>query len=217
MGTLLRRYRERVMFTGLITDIGVVRALIPLSASADQRIEIATAWDVGPIAEGASIACDGCCLTVVAKSEGVLAFQASAETLDKTTLGDWRVGRRVNLERSLRLGDELGGHLVYGHVDATGILANRRPDSGSQRLGFAIPRGLGRFVATKGSIAIDGVSLTVNGVDPGPAADQTLVQVNIIPHTQKLTTLGEMDTGRRVNVEVDMLARYVARLQETER
>ena len=205
------------MFTGLITDIGVVRALIPLSASSDQRIEIATAWDTGGIAEGASIACDGCCLTVVAKGDGLLSFQASSETLDKTTLGDWRVGRRVNLERSLRLGDELGGHLVYGHVDATGRLAARRPESGSQRLGFAIPRSLGRFVAVKGSIAIDGVSLTVNGVEAIPGADETLVQVNIIPHTQKLTTLGDMETGRRVNVEVDMLARYVVRLQETDR
>jgi riboflavin synthase len=205
------------MFTGLITDIGIVRALTPISASSDQRIEIVTAWDVGGIAEGASIACDGCCLTVVARGGGVLAFQASAETLDKTTLGTWQVGRRVNLERSLRLGDELGGHLVYGHVDATGVLEDRRAESGSQRLDFSIPRALGRFVATKGSIAIDGVSLTVNGVVAAPAADRTLVQVNIIPHTQKLTTLGDMETGRRVNVEVDMLARYVARLQETDR
>jgi riboflavin synthase len=202
------------MFTGLVTDIGTVDVLAPGGATADLGIDIATAWDTGTIPEGASVACDGCCLTVVARGPGRLSFQASRETLALTTLGSWDVGRRVNLERSLRLGDELGGHLVYGHVDATGQLVSRTPESGSLRLTFAIPRALGRFVAVKGSIAVDGVSLTVNGV-ADDADGTTRIGVNIIPHTQRWTTLGDMAPGRRVNVEVDMLARYVARLQET--
>lgn len=215
MGSRARSLRELLMFTGLITDIGVVRLFESATAASDTRIDIATGWDTTAIAEGASIACDGCCLTVIGKGPGRLAFQASAETLHRTTLGSWRPERRVNLETSLRLGDELGGHLVYGHVDATGRLASRRPESGSLRLVFAIPRALGRYVAVKGSIAIDGVSLTVNSVaDDG---DDTLVGVNIIPHTQRLTTLGEIEPDRLVNVEVDMLARYVARLQDANR
>jgi riboflavin synthase len=207
------------MFTGLITDIGTVSALVPAGAAQDLRIEIATGWDVGGIADGASVACDGCCLTVVAREAGRLAFQASAETLARTTLGGWSLGRAVNLERSLRLGDELGGHLVYGHVDAVGTLVSRVPEGGSLRMVFALPRGLGRFVAEKGSIAVDGVSLTVNAVADTGGADgpRTEIGVNIIPHTQRLTTLGGMAPGRRVNMEVDMLARYVARLRETER
>ena len=217
MGSRASHLPEPLMFTGLITDIGVVRALEPATASTDLKLEIGTGWDTAGIAEGASIACAGCCLTVVTKAPGRLTFQASSETLARTTLGGWTLGRRINLEASLRLGDELGGHLVYGHIDATGRLASRRPESGSLRLVFAIPRALGRFVAVKGSIAIDGVSLTVNSADDDTAADETLVGVNIIPHTQRLTTLGEIGPGRIVNVEVDMLARYVARLQDLNR
>lgn len=205
------------MFTGLITDIGTVHALAPAGAREDMRIEIATGWDTSAVADGASVACDGCCLTVVARQAGRMAFQASGETLARTTLGGWRVGRAVNLERSLRLGDELGGHLVYGHVDAVGTLVARAPEGGSLRMTFGLPRALGRYVAVKGSIAIDGVSLTVNTVEDQPDGERTHVGVNIIPHTQRLTTLGAMETGRRVNVEVDMLARYVARLRETDR
>ncbi len=205
------------MFTGLVTDMGTVRALAAAGAASDLGIEIATAWDTAAIAEGASVACDGCCLTVVARGPGWLGFQASGETLALTTLGSWSVGRRVNLERSLRLGDELGGHLVYGHVDATGRLASRAPEQGSLRLAFAVPRALGRFVAVKGSIAIDGVSLTVNAVADDARAEETLIGVNIIPHTQRHTTLGEMQPGRGVNVEADMLARYVARLRDMDR
>lgn len=202
------------MFTGLVTDIGAVRAIEPRGGSADMRLEVSTSWPTGGIDIGASIACSGCCLTVVAKGEGWLAFQASGETLARTTLGGWRAGTRINLERSLRLGDELGGHLVYGHVDGTGRLASAEPDGGSLRLSFAIDRSLGRFVAAKGSIAIDGVSLTVNSVRDEPARGESLVGVNIIPHTRDATTLGAMSPGQAVNVEVDMLARYVARLNE---
>jgi riboflavin synthase len=178
------------------------------------RLEIATSWPTDGIAIGASIACSGCCLTVVAKGEGWMAFQASGETLARTTLGGWVAGTRVNLERSLRLGDELGGHLVYGHVDATGRLVSATPDGGSLRLDFALARALGRFVAAKGSIAVDGVSLTVNSVRDDAAGGETVFGVNVIPHTRDATTLGSLVPGQGVNMEVDMLARYVARLSE---
>jgi riboflavin synthase len=202
------------MFTGLVTDIGTVRAIEPRAGSSDMRLEIATSWPTDGIAIGASIACSGCCLTVVAKGEGWMAFQASGETLARTTLGGWVAGTRVNLERSLRLGDELGGHLVYGHVDATGRLVSATPDGGSLRLDFALARALGRFVAAKGSIAVDGVSLTVNSVRDDAAGGETVFGVNVIPHTRDATTLGSLVPGQGVNMEVDMLARYVARLSE---
>ena len=200
------------MFTGLITDIGTIRTIAPIGAAQDMRLTIATAWSTDTIALGASIACSGCCLTVVEIGPGWLAFDASAETLAKTTLGAWRVGTRFNLERALRLGDELGGHLVSGHVDGVGRVATRIADAGSVRFGFAIAASLGRMVAVKGSIAVDGVSLTVNGVEDRRAIDETNFTVNIIPHTQAATTLGTLEPGMRVNMEVDVLARYVARL-----
>jgi len=209
-----RQRNLRRMFTGLVTDIGTVRAIEPRAGSSDMRLEIATSWPTGGIAIGASISCSGCCLTVVAKGEGWMAFQASGETLARTTLGGWAAGTRVNLERSLRLGDELGGHLVYGHVDATGSMVSATPDGGSLRLAFALGHGLGRYVAAKGSIAVDGVSLTVNSVEDAPARAMTVFGVNVIPHTRDATTLGTLAPGQRVNVEVDMLARYVARLSE---
>lgn len=217
MGSRPDTKRQRIlrrMFTGLVTDIGTVRAVEPRAGSSDMRLEIATSWPTAGIAIGASIACSGCCLTVVAKGEGWMAFQASGETLARTTLGGWMAGTRVNLERSLRLGDELGGHLVYGHVDATGRLVSATPDGGSLRMDFALPARLGRFVAAKGSVAVDGVSLTVNAVEDDAARGETRFGVNIIPHTAAATTLGAMAAGQPVNVEVDMLARYVARLQE---
>ncbi|HWA42084.1 MAG TPA: riboflavin synthase [Hypericibacter adhaerens] len=195
------------MFTGIITDLGKVRERKP---GAVTRLVIETQYDTAGIALGASIACNGCCLSVVEKGPGWLAFEASNETLDVTTLGGWQVGTRVNLERALRLGDELGGHLVSGHVDGVGRIKSVRPDGGSVRLTVSAPKALARFIAPKGSIAMDGVSLTVNevaGVDFG---------VNIIPITLEATNLGAAHEGDRVNLEIDMMARYLARLTEKE-
>lgn len=201
------------MFTGIITDIGRVRAVRPAAAGRDVRFEIATAYAMDTVEFGASICCAGACLTVVDKGPGWFAVDASAETLDRTTLGDWRAGTLVNMERALHLGDELGGHLVSGHVDGTARIVALRPEGGSVRFSFELERALGRLIATKGSVALDGVSLTVNGVaDPGDAV--TRFDVNLIPHTQAKTTFGTAAVGQRVNVEVDLLARYVARLAE---
>jgi len=161
---------------------------------------------------GASICCSGACMTVVEKGAGWFAVDVSGETLSKTTLGDWRTGARVNLERPLKMGDELGGHLVSGHVDGLATVVERRAESGSVRFAFELDRDLGRYLAPKGSVAIDGVSLTVNEVEDRGA--KTRFGVNIIPHTQENTTFGACQPGMRVNVEVDMLARYVARLNE---
>ncbi|MBL8702496.1 MAG: riboflavin synthase [Alphaproteobacteria bacterium] len=202
------------MFTGIITDIGVVRAVAPRGAARDMRLTIATTWPTAGITLGASVACAGCCLTVVEKGPDWLAFEASAETLARTTLGSWQAGTRVNLERPLRVGDELGGHIVAGHVDAVGRVAECRPEGGSLRLAFDVPATLGGYVAKKGSVAVDGVSLTVNEVDDRRAEGTTRFTVNIIPHTQAVTTLGALAPGAAVNVEVDTLARYVARMQE---
>ena len=157
---------------------------------------------------GASIACSGCCLTVVEKGPDWFAVEASGETLNKTHLGDWQKGRRLNLELSLKLGDELGGHLVYGHVDGVATIVSMAPEGGSVRFIFEAPPELARFIAAKGSVAIDGISLTVNEVDGNRFG------VNIISHTQAVTTLGQAKVGQRVNLEVDMLARYVQRLLE---
>ncbi|MCW2246112.1 riboflavin synthase [Azospirillum fermentarium] len=191
------------MFTGIITDIGRVRSV---EKQGDTRFTIETAFDMDAVPIGASIANNGVCLTVVEKGPGWFAVQASAETLSKTTLGGWAAGTRVNLERSLKLGDELGGHLVYGHVDGVATVAEVRPDGESLRLTFEVPAGLEKYVASKGSVALDGVSLTVNEVDGARFG------INIIPHTQTATTFGDLKPGDRVNLEVDMLARYVARL-----
>jgi riboflavin synthase len=198
------------MFTGLVSDLGTVRAILPAGTASDLRLEIATAWDVGGIELGASVACSGCCLTVVDKGQdgdqGWMAFNASGETLSKTTLGRWRAGTRVNLERSLKVGDELGGHLVSGHVDGVGVAASAVPEGGSVRWRFRPPPALMPFIAAKGSVAVDGVSLTVNDVDADGFG------VNIIPHTAAVTGFGTLRPGDPVNIEVDMLARYVARI-----
>src|SRR5882672_2430864 len=186
------------MFTGIITDLGRVRAIT--------RLEIETKYPTESIAIGASIACNGACLSVVERGAGWFAVEASAETLSKTTLGDWRVGTAVNLERPLKLGDELGGHLVLGHVDGVGVLVERRQDGGSVRLMVKAPADLARFIAPKGSIAIDGVSMTVNEVSGNQFG------VNVIPITQRETNLGALTMGVPVNLEIDMMARYVARL-----
>ncbi|MBT6085898.1 MAG: riboflavin synthase [Rhodospirillaceae bacterium] len=194
------------MFTGIVTDIGNVRAI---AADGDTRLEITTTFDTSAIAIGASICCSGACLTVIDKGSEWFAAMVSAETLSKTTLSDWQVGTPVNLERALRMGDELGGHIVSGHVDGVGTLDASETEGASTRMIFEAPSDLIRFIAPKGSITIDGVSLTVNDV-----TDNTF-GINVIPHTQEATTLGALSVGGTVNLEIDMLARYVARLQDT--
>ena len=197
------------MFTGIVTALGRVRAVDPIGAGRDMRLTIAAPWaDTASIAVGASIACSGCCLTAVAIGDDWFAADVSAETLARTTLGRWRAGTPVNLERSLRLGDELGGHIVSGHVDGLGTAVSVTPENGSHRWRFAVPAELARYVAVKGSVAVDGVSLTVN------EADEHGFGVNIIPHTAAVTTFSALAAGDAVNIEIDMLARYVARLAE---
>src|SRR5262245_33108382 len=191
------------MFTGIITDLGKVRSI---SFGPTTRLTIATDYDTATIALGASIACNGCCLSVVEKGPGWLAFEASRETLDKTTMADWKVGHPINLERALKLGDELGGHLVSGHVDGVGRIRSIRPDGGSLRIVIEAPAAMARQIAPKGSIAVDGISLTVNEVEGARFG------VNIIPITQTATNLGQAKEGDRVNLEIDLIARYVARL-----
>ncbi len=194
------------MFTGIVTDIGRVRAI---EQRGDTRLIIETAYDTATIALGASIAHSGACLTVVDKAPGWFAVEASAETLACTTLGDWREGTPINLERAMKVGDELGGHIVSGHVDGVGQVITRRAEGDSVRFTFEVPRDLSRFIAEKGSVALNGVSLTVNEVDGNHFG------VNLIAHTLSHTTFGTSEPGTRVNVEIDMLARYVARLTET--
>jgi riboflavin synthase len=191
------------MFTGIITDVGRVSAI---ARGGDAAFTLATAYDMRAIAEGASIACAGVCLTVTGKGEGWFVVQASAETLSRTTLGRWREGTPVNLERAMRLGDELGGHIVSGHVDAVAEIVARRAEGESLRFEFEVPPPYDKAIAPKGSVALDGVSLTVNEVDGRRFG------VNIIPFTQAKTTFGGAAPGDRVNLEIDMLARYVARL-----
>lgn len=191
------------MFTGIVTDLGRVRAIKP---GGDARYEFATGLDTATLAVGASVCCSGACLTVVDKGPGWFAATVSAETLAKTTLGRWRAGTPVNFERALRAGDELGGHIVTGHVDGVAELKSAREEGDSLRLAFAVPEELARFTAAKGSVALDGVSLTVN--DAGKSG----FGVNLIPHTRRTTTLGALAPGDVVNLEIDPLARYVARL-----
>jgi len=196
------------MFTGIVTDIGRVRAVLP---GRDTGYVIATAYDVANITLGASIACSGVCLTVVETGRGQdgigwFRIEASAETRARSTVADWREGTRVNLERALKLGDELGGHMVAGHVDGVGSLVSRREEGGSLRLTIEAPKALARSIAPKGSVSVDGVSLTVNEVNG------VHFGVNIIPHTATATTLGALAPGDRVNLEIDLVARYVARL-----
>lgn len=194
------------MFTGLITDVGQIRHL---EKRGDTHVVIGTHYEVSDIAVGASIACSGICLTVVDKGSAKdrwFAVTASGETLSKTTAGQWKAGDPVNLERPMRIGDELGGHIVTGHIDGTAEVVNAKPEDESVRMTFQAPRELARFIAPKGSVALDGVSLTVNEVDG------TRFGVNIIPHTLKVTSFSRLKPGARVNLEIDLLARYVARL-----
>ena len=195
------------MFTGIVTDIGRVRSV--RQTDRDRRYEIETVWDTASIDLGASISHAGCCLTVTEKGEGWFAVEVSGETLSKTKLGDWAEDTRVNLERAARLGDELGGHIVSGHVDGLGEVISITPEGGSHRIVMEAPAPLHRFIAPKGSITVDGVSLTVNGVQ------ERRFDLNIIPHTWDATTLGGLKVGDKVNLEIDMLARYLARWQET--
>ncbi|MBP0492281.1 riboflavin synthase [Roseomonas indoligenes] len=199
------------MFTGIVTAIGEIRRLLPIGAGQDMRVGIATpaGWLDG-VAIGASICCSGCCLTVVELATDHFEVEVSAESLSRTTLAGWREGARINLERSLKMGDEMGGHVVSGHVDGVAEVLSVVPENGSHRWTFRLPPNLARFVAEKGSIAIDGVSLTVNAVEG------TDFGVNLIPHTTEVTALGALAPGARVNIEIDMLARYVARLRQFE-
>jgi riboflavin synthase len=191
------------MFTGIVTSMGKVRAL---EKRGDTHIVIEVPFDASTLAIGASVACAGCCLTVTERSAKDFAVTVSAETLAHTTLGAWKVGDPVNLERPLKVGDELGGHIVTGHVDAVATLVRTAPEGESLRMVFSAGPEIMRFIAPKGSVAIDGVSLTVNEVEGAHFG------VNIIPHTQKVTTLGRLKPGDGVNLEVDLMARYVARL-----
>ncbi len=191
------------MFTGIVTDLGRVRRI---KHGAIAELTIATGLDLASIAIGASIACSGACLTVVAVEDGAFTAQASAETLARTTIGGWQEGTAVNLERSLRLGDELGGHLVSGHVDGLARVVERRPEAESVRFVIEAPAALMPFIAPKGSVALDGVSLTVNEVSASQFG------VNIIPHTLACTTFEAAQPGQQMNLEIDMIARYVARL-----
>ena len=194
------------MFSGIVTDMGRVRAVAE-AAGGGRRLEIATAYDTDGIVLGASIACSGPCLTVVDKGPGWFAVDVSGETASRTTLCDWRVGTRVNLERALSLGDEIGGHLVTGHIDAVAGVERAAPEGASLRLTVRCPAELARFVAPKGSVTLDGVSLTVNEVDGA------FFGINLIPHTLACTTLDDCAEGSRLNLEVDLIARYLARLQ----
>lgn len=200
------------MFTGIVTDIGIIRTV---ERRGDTRFTIATTFDTASIAIGASIACSGACMTVVEKSDSAratregsdwFAIDVSAESLSRTTIGDWRAGTRINLERSLRMGDELGGHWVTGHVDGVGQVEQVEPEGDSLRIVITPPADLLPFIAEKGSITVDGVSLTVNNVD------ERHFYLNIIPHTQQVTTLGSLGKSGAVNLEVDMVARYLKRL-----
>lgn len=191
------------MFTGIITHIGTVRRI---ETAGDTRMTVSAGFDMESVALGASIACSGCCLTVVDKGQDWFAADVSAETLSKTNLSSWVEGTRINLERALKVGDELGGHIVSGHVDGLAEIVSIRPEGDSHRLTLRPSTGLAAFVAQKGSVALDGISLTVNEV----SADT--FGVNIIAHTWNETTLRDRKPGDQLNMEVDMLARYVARL-----
>jgi riboflavin synthase len=196
------------MFTGIVTDIGTVRSL---EQRGGLRLQIGTSYDVETINLGASIACSGVCLTVVDKGEDWFAVDVSGETISKTAAAHWREGANLNLERALRLGDELGGHIVTGHVDAVASVIGTRPEGDSTRIGLSVPKDLAPMIAPKGSITLDGVSLTVNDVRHAEDGS-THFSVNIIPHTATHTTLGDLATERQLNVEIDVLARYLSRM-----
>ncbi len=196
------------MFTGIVSDIGTIAAA---TQQGDLRVEVTTNYDVDTIDLGASISCSGVCLTVVDKAPGRVAFDVSAETVSRTAAEMWRAGRRLNLERALRLGDELGGHIVTGHVDGIGTVSEWREEGGSHRLTIAAGKALAPYVAAKGSITVDGVSLTVNAIED--TASGVNLMLNIIPHTAAVTTFGSLQPGQAVNLEIDVLARYLQRME----
>lgn len=193
------------MFTGIITDIGTVQQI---EQRGDMRARIGSSYDMAGVDIGASIACDGVCLTVVSKGEGWFDVDVSAETLEKSNLDGWSVGRRVNLERALRVGDELGGHIVSGHVDGIATVMAMQDEGDSTRVSLEAPSDLARYIAPKGSVALNGTSLTVNEVEGA------VFGINFIPHTKTATTWGDVAVGDKINLEIDTLARYVARLAE---
>jgi len=193
------------MFTGIITDLGRVTLM---EDRGDMRIRIKTAYDTPSISIGASVACSGVCLTVVEKFDDELAFDVSKETLSRSNLGDWRVGTLVNMERSLKVGDELGGHIVTGHVDAVTPITSIVDEGASKRFTFAMPERFTYMIAEKGSVSVNGVSLTVNTVSDADFS------VNLVPHTQEMTSFHACKVGDMVNIEIDVLARYLARMNE---
>jgi riboflavin synthase len=195
------------MFTGIVTDVGTVRSA---EQRGDLRLVIGTSYDLDTVDLGASISCSGVCLTVVDKGDDWFAVDVSGETISKTAADHWSEGAKLNLERALRLGDELGGHIVTGHVDAVAEVVDTASDGDSTKIEVRAPTALAPMIAPKGSITLDGVSLTVNNVED--AGDSVLFSVNIIPHTAQHTTLGELKTGQQLNVEIDVLARYLDRM-----
>lgn len=198
------------MFTGIITDVGSIRTS---EQRGDLRLVISCSYDMDTVAIGASIACSGVCLTVVDKGDGWFAIDASAETVSRTAVGMWEQGTRLNLERALKVGDELGGHIVTGHVDGVGQIVASETIGDSWKVTVAAPSSLAAYIAAKGSITVDGVSLTVN--DIADQADGTAYfMLNIIPHTAQMTTLDTLDVGRQVNLEIDVLARYLKRMED---
>jgi riboflavin synthase len=196
------------MFTGIVTDIGTIDSV---ATQGDLRVRVATAFDTDGIDFGASIACSGVCLTVVEKGPGWMAFDVSGETVSRTADGQWTEGRRLNLERALKLGDELGGHIVTGHVDGIGTVVDVHEEGGSHRVTIQAGHDLAPFIAAKGSITVDGVSLTVNSVED--VADGVHFGLNIIPHTAEVTTFHTIAPGQAVNLEIDVLARYLKRME----
>lgn len=196
------------MFTGIVTDVGTIAES---TQQGDLRVRVTTAYDTAEVDLGASVACSGVCLTVVDKGPDWLAFDVSAETVSRTAADQWLPGRRLNLERALRLGDELGGHIVTGHVDGVGRVTEWREEGGSHRLTIAAGPEITPYVAPKGSVTVDGVSLTVNEVRDTDEGVEILL--NIIPHTAAVTTLGAIEAGRTVNLEIDVLARYLQRME----
>lgn len=198
------------MFTGIITDVGHIRTV---EKRGDLRLVIACSYDMDSVAIGASIACSGVCLTVVDKGNGWFAVDASAETVSRTATGMWNQGTRLNLERALKVGDELGGHIVTGHVDGVGHIVTSETIGDSWKVTVAAPAGLAAYIAAKGSITVDGVSLTVNEI-ADQADGSAHFMLNIIPHTAQMTTLDTLEVGRQVNLEIDALARYLKRMED---
>ncbi len=198
------------MFTGIITDVGTITSA---EQRGDLRLIIQCGYDMSGVDLGASIACSGVCLTVVDKGADWFAIDASAETVSKTSNAMWAQGRRLNLERALKIGDELGGHIVTGHVDGVGTIAALAPEGDSHRVSVTIGAAIAPYIATKGSVTVDGVSLTVNSVADNADGTATF-GLNIIPHTWDVTALGDLAVGQQVNIEIDVLARYLARMQE---